>query len=71
MKSTKIVVLMFAGLVLSMVQYAVADDAIHVTPAGDVGFGTNTPTDKMHVKGGNFKVEQSAPHRTAALQLVT
>jgi hypothetical protein len=49
MKSTKIVVLAFAGLVLSMSQYAVADDAIHVTPAGDVGFGTNTPITSVEV----------------------
>jgi hypothetical protein len=51
MKPTKTLVLAFTGLVLSMSQYAVADDAIHVTPAGDVGFGTNTPSAQAHVQG--------------------
>ncbi len=71
MKPTKILVLVYAGLALLISQYAAADDAIHVTPAGDVGFGTNTPTDKMHVKDGNFKVEQSTPGTAAILKFAT
>jgi hypothetical protein len=71
MKSTKIVVLTFAGLVLSMSQYALADDAIHVTPAGDVGIGTNTPAEKMHILGGNLKIEQTEAGVAGRIEFTT
>ena len=71
MKSMITRTLLFTGLSLAMFQYAVADDAIHVTPAGDVGFGTNTPTEKVHIKDGDFMVEQSTPGTHAILKFAT
>lgn len=51
MKHTNIGILIFTGLFLSASQFVMADDAIHVTSAGDVGFGTNTPSAQVHVLG--------------------
>lgn len=49
MKSIKVRVLIFTALTMSMSPFAMAQDAIHVTPAGDVGFGTNTPIASVEV----------------------
>lgn len=53
MKTIKFVALSIAGFVLSVSQPVVADDAIHVTPAGHVGFGTNTPGSQVEVTGSD------------------
>lgn len=49
MKRAIIGILMFTGLALATSQFVVAQDAIHVTSVGDVGFGTNTPTAAVEV----------------------
>ena len=49
MKLTKTGLLLLSGIALTISQSAIADDAIHVTPAGNVGFGTNTPTTAVEV----------------------
>lgn len=71
MTPTKIKTLIFMGLALALSQFVMADDAIHVTSSGDVGFGTNTPTEKVHIKDGDFKVEQTIPGTHAILTFAT
>ena len=69
MKHTKTLVMAFTGLVLSMSQYALAaDDAIHVTSTGDVGFGTDAPTAAIELAraDGSAQILVSEANATAA-----
>ena len=63
--------LVLAGVLLAASQVALADDAIYITGAGDVGIGTNTPAKKLHVKDGDFMVEQTAASTSAVLKFAT
>jgi len=49
MKFRTLVAVAFIGAAISASQPSVADDAIHVTDTGNVGFGINTPTTPLHV----------------------
>ncbi len=74
MRATKKGVFLLTGLALVMSQYVVADDAIHVTPSGNVGFGTNTPTSQIEVSrsDGTAKIlvnETGAPATRTLFEL--
>ena len=49
----------------------VSAQALYVNPDGNVGVGTATPTEKMHVLDGDFKVEQTTPGLAAKLLFAT
>jgi hypothetical protein len=45
--------------------------SIDIAASGNVGFGTASPAEKLHVFGGNLQVEQSAPGVNAAINFAT
>jgi hypothetical protein len=42
-----------------------------VKASGNIGMGTAVPTEKLHVKDGNLRVEQTATNRTAKIEFAT
>jgi hypothetical protein len=71
MKTLMAAALSSVALLLSTSNILVADDALHVTVTGDVGVGTSTPVEKLHVMDGDFRVEQTVPGTSAVLKFAT
>lgn len=71
MRALLAILLAVSGSVLAVIGEAKAQDAIHVTSSGDVGVGTNSPVDRMHLLDGNFRVEQSSGGVDAVLNFET
>ena len=56
---------------LFMSSLALAQNSMYITPDGDVGFGTDTPTEKVHILDGDLRVEQSDPGISSILKFAT
>lgn len=71
MKTLMAAALLSVATLLSTSQNLVADDALHVAVTGDVGVGTSTPVEKLHVMDGDLRVEQTVPGTSAVLKFAT
>jgi len=71
MKTLMAAAILSIALLLSTSNTLVADDALHVTVDGNVGVGTSTPVEKLHVMDGDLAVEQTVPGTSAALKFAT
>ena len=56
---------------LGLVASAAYASSMFIDPTGNIGIGTETPGEKVHVLDGDFKVEQTAPQTNATLYFVT
>ena len=59
------------GIFMAASQLAVAQSAMYVDPAGNVGVGTDLPVEKLHILDGDFMVEQTEPGVSATLNFIT
>ena len=59
------------GAVLAGAASMAVADSLFVDATGNIGVGTNTPADKLHVLDGNFRVEQTGAGVAAKLNFIT
>ncbi len=59
------------GMMLAGAAGMAAADSLYINATGDVGVGTNAPTQKLHVLDGNLKVEQTAAGVAGRIEFTT